>query len=113
MWAWDGEAGAFWSSSPSIAAVEFVAGPPADTATYEGDAVGFHSANDDMTKLLADLAPVADFGGHTIKGEVDGFRSLTGETLDSPLVKLAETGFSPQGDPFWGETTAGVPGGGK
>ena len=113
MWAWDGEVGAFWSTSPSVPAVESGVGSPGGTATYEGDAVGFHSADDATTKFVADVALVADFDGRTVKGEVNGFRSLTGEVLDSPSVKLAETGFSPQGDPFWGETTAAVPGGGK
>ena len=48
-----------------------------------GDAVGFHSANDAMTKFPAEVALVADFDGHTVKGEVNGFRSLTGEALRS------------------------------
>lgn len=116
VWAWrgeNGEVGAFWSKSPSIPPVEFGAGSPIGTATYEGDAVGLHSANAAVTKFLADVELVADFEAHKVSGEVDSFRSLTGEALGDLSVKLAETGFSPQGDPFSGETTGGVPGGGK
>ena len=113
MWAWNGEVGVFWSRSPSIPPAEFGAGSPVGTATYEGDAVGLHSANEAATKFLADVELVADFDTHTVSGEVDRFRSFTGESLGDLSVKLAETGFSPRGDPFAGETTGGVPGGGK
>ena len=113
MWAWDGEVGAFWSRSPYIPPVEFGARSPTGTATYEGDAVGLHSGNEAVAKFLADVELVADFDGHHVSGTVDSFRSLTGEALDDLSVKLAETGFSPRGDPFSGETTAAVPGTGK
>jgi hypothetical protein len=110
MWAWNGDAGAFWSRSPSIPPVEFGAGSPTGTATYEGDAVGLHSGNEAVTKFLADVEMVADFDAHTVGGAVDRFRSLTGKALDDLSVNLAETGFSPQGDPFSGETTSAVAG---
>ena len=124
MWAWEGgaegplEVGAFWSASPSIPPVEFGDRSPPGIATYEGDAVGLHAAGGAVTKFLADVEMSADFGSHTVSGEVSGFRSLAGSALgDGLVVNLGETGFSPQGEPFTGETTASgvpeVPGGGR
>ena len=120
MWAWEGgtdgslEVGAFWSKSPEIPAVEFGARSPAGTATYEGDAVGLHAANGAVTKFLADVEMVADFDVHTVRGRVDGFRSIAGAALGGTVVELVETGFSQQGDPFAGGTTlSGVPGSGQ
>ena len=120
MWAWEPEeegtleVGAFWSKSPEIPAVEFGDRSPAGTATYDGDAVGLHTAGGATTKFLADVEMVADFDDHTVGGEVDGFRSLTGAVLDIPAVGLGETGFSPRGEPFAGGTTlSGVAGGGQ
>jgi hypothetical protein len=110
MWAWDadgGEVGAFWSRSPSVPPVEFGAASPTGTATYEGDAVGLLAAQGAVTKFVADVELVADFENHTVGGEVEGFRSLAGDSLGDHSVTLGETGFSRQGDPFSGETTAG------
>ena len=114
IWAWNGEIGAFWSKSPSIPPVEFDSGSPFGTATYEGDAVGLHTAGGIMTKFLADVEIVSDFGSHKVSGDVDRFRSFTGEMLGSPVLQLGEAGFSTQGDPFNGDTGMnGVQGGGK
>ena len=123
MWAWDGgaegslEVGAFWSASPSIPAVEFGDRSPIGTATYDGDAVGLHAAGGATTKFLADVELVADFDGHTVSGEVDGFRAFSGAALDIPdipAVGLGKTDFSPQGEPFAGGTTmSGAAGSGQ
>lgn len=116
MWAWDAgdsEVGVFWGRSPSAPPVDFGAASPTGTATYEGDAVGLHAAGGAGTKFLADMELMADFDNHTVGGEVRGFRSFAGDSLGDHSVTLGETGFSRQGEPFWGDTTAGgVPGSG-
>ena len=116
VWAWDaggGEVGAFWSRSPSVPPVEFGAASPTGTATYEGDAVGLLASEGAATKFVADVELATDFDNHTVGGEVEGFRSLAGDSLGDQSVILGETGFSPQGEPFSGGTTAGrVPGSG-
>ncbi len=115
MWAWDagdGEVGVFWGRSPSMPPLELGAISP--SATYEGDAVGLHATEGAATNFLADMELVADFDRHTVGGEVAGFRSFEGNSLGDFSVTLVETGFSRQGDPFSGDTTAGdVPGSGK
>ena len=113
VWARNGEVGAFWDRSPS-GPVDFDSLSPVGTATYDGDAVGLHAADGTTTKFLADVEMVANFDTNTVSGEVDRFRSLTGELLgDLPVILLDKTDFSPQGDAFSGETTATVPGSGK
>ena len=104
MWAWNGEVGAFWGRSPSIPPVEFGTTSTIGTATYEGDAVGLHAGAGATTKFLADVELVADFDSHMVSGGVDRFRSFAGETLGDLSVTLDGTGFSPQGDPFSGDT---------
>jgi hypothetical protein len=121
VWAWDvddGEAGVFWSMSPSIPAFELGAASPVGTATYEGDAVGLHAGGGATTTFLADAEMVADFDSRTVGGTVDGFRSLAGTPLGDLSVTLGNTDFSAQGDPFSGDTSAetasgAVAGGGK
>lgn len=113
VWAWNGEVGAFWSRSPSIPPVTFGPASPTGTATYEGDAAGLHSAGGAATTFLADVEMVADFDSHTVSGAVDGFRSVAGKALAGLSVTLGEAGFPADGAPFSGETTSGVPGGGK
>ena len=113
VWAWNGEVGAFWDRSPS-GPVDFGSTAPIGIATYDGDAVGLRAADGTTTKFLADVEMVADFDANTVSGEVDRFRSLTGELFgDLPVIILDKTDFSSQGDAFWGETTATVPGSGK
>lgn len=113
VWAWGGEVGAFWDSSPS-GPVDFGSIGPTGIATYDGDAVGLHAADGTTTKFLADVEMVADFDTNTVNGEVDRFRSLTGELFgDLPVIILDKTDFSSQGDAFRGETTATVPGSGE
>lgn len=113
VWAWNGEVGAFWDRSPS-GPVDFGSTAPIGTATYDGDAVGLHAADGTTTKFLADVEMIADFDTNTVSGEVDRFRSLTGELFgDLPVIILDKTDFSSQGDAFSGETTATVPGSGK
>ena len=106
MWEWEGAVGAFWGRSPSIPGVSSTGISPSGTATYEGDAVGLHAVGGGATKFLADIELVADFAAHTVGGTVDGFRSFAGESLGALTVTLGETGFSAEGDPFSGETTA-------
>ena len=114
VWAWDGEAGAFWSMSPSIPAVRFDRTSPTGTATYEGDAAGLHTANGTTTRFLADVRLAADFGDRTVGGTVNRFRSLTGAPLGGLSVTLGATGFAADGAPFAGETASGkVSGGGR
>ena len=117
IWAWDiedGEIGVFWGRSPSVPPVEFGARSPAGKAIYEGDAVGIHAAAGAAKKFLADVKLVADFDNHTVRGEVDDFRSFTGGALGGLSVTLGETGFSRHGEPFSGDTTGeGVQGSGK
>ena len=107
VWAWEGEAGAFWSQSPWVSPVNFGAGGPTDRAVYEGDAVGVLAAADTATKFVADARLVADFDGGTVSGAVNGFRSLAGAPLDELSITLDETGFPRDGAPFAGDTTAG------
>ena len=115
VWAWNGEVGAFWDRSPlGPVDVAFDSTSPIGTATYDGDAVGLHAAAGSTTKFLADVEMVANFDTNTVSGEVDRFRSLTGELFGNlPVIILDKTNFSSQGDAFSGETTATVPGGGK
>ena len=118
VWATADEVGAFWSRSPEIPAAAFDATSPTGTATYEGDAVGLRAANGAAAKFVADVEMVADFGANTVSGRVEKFRSLAGKAIDGFSVTLGATDFSPQGEPFGGDTTAssagaGVPGDGK
>ena len=117
VWVWEdtGEVGAFWSSTQPIPSVDLgSSASPTGTATYAGDAVGLHAAGGAVTKFLADVTMSADFGSHMVSGEVSGFRSLAGSELGMSAVDLGETGFSPQGGSFGGETTvSGVAGSGK
>ena len=113
LWAWNGEVGAFWGASPSIPQAGFSDVYPAGRATYEGDAVGLHAELGATTKFLADIALVADFDAGTVGGRVDGFRSFAGEALGGLSVTLMETGFSRDGGPFSGETSAKVAGSGR
>ena len=105
IWASDGEAAAFWSMSPSIPEVSFGATSPTGTATYEGDAVGLHSDTGAVTKFLADVEMVADFGAHTVGGSVDAYRDFSGKSLGDLTVTLGEADFSQQGNPFSDETS--------
>ena len=76
--------------------------------------MGLHAGAGATTKFLADVELVADFDSHTVSGGVDGFRFFAGETLGDLSVTLDGTGFSPQGDPFSGDTRVDdVQGGGK
>ena len=114
VWAWGGDAGAFWSRSPSAPPVVFGPMSPVGRATYEGDAVGLRAADGAAAKFLADVEMVADFGSRTVGGTVDGFRTLSGEALAAPAVTLSQTKFPAGGGAFSGETAAaGVAGGGK
>lgn len=116
VWAWDaegGHVGVFWDRSPSREPVDSATASPAGTATYEGDAVGLHAAGRAVTTFLADVAMTADFGKLAVRGEVDGFRSLTGESLGDLAVRLGETAFPASGGAFSGDTSANVPGSGK
>ncbi len=118
VWATADEAGAFWSRSPEIPAAAFDATSPTGTATYEGDAVGLRAANGAAAKFVADVEMVADFGANTVNGRVEKFRSLAGKAIEGFSVSLGAAPFSPQGEPFGGDTTAsdaggGIPGGGK
>lgn len=104
----EGEVGVFWSRSPSLPPVAF--GPGTATATYQGDAVGLYATSGAMTKFLADVRMVADFGSRT----VDGFRSLAGEAFGTGAVQLRASPFTSAGAPFQGETAMdGVQAGGK
>ena len=107
VWASDGEAGAFWSMSPSIPPVSFGPASPAGAATYEGDAAGLHAANGAVTKFLADVRLVADFDSRTVGGAVNGLRSLKGVSLGDLSITLGEIGFSGHGAPFAGNSAAG------
>ena len=118
VWATADEVGAFWSSSQEIPAVAFDTTSPTGTATYEGDAVGLRAANGAAAKFVADVEMTADFDARTVRGEVEKFRSLAGKAIDGFSVTLGAAPFSPQGEPFDGDTTAsdagaGIPGGGK
>ena len=116
VWAWEGEgeAGAFWSRSPSVPPVDFGPEFPTGSAVYEGDAAGVLAAAGTATKFVADVRLEADFDGGTVGGAVSGFRSLTGGALNNLSVTLGETGFAGDGAPFAGDTSAGgAAGGGK
>ena len=120
VWAWDGgaeapegEVGAFWSSSPPSMDAGSRA-PVSGTATYEGDAVGLLAGAGRATTFAADVTLTADFDDRTVGGTVGAFRSLAGTAIPAPPLTLGTATFSPQGDPFWGDTTSGIiPGGGK
>ncbi len=116
VWAWEGEgaAGAFWSRSPSPPPVDFGPASPTGRAAYEGDAAGVLAKAGAATKFLADVRLEADFEGSTVGGAVSGFRSLAGAALNDLSVTLGETGFSDDGAPFAGDTSAsGTAGSGK
>lgn len=108
VWAWEGEAGAFWSRSPYIPPVNLGPMSPTGTAVYEGDAAGLYASAGTATKFVAEVHLVADFGDRTVGGEVSNFRSLEGAALDDLSVMLGETGFPADGAPFTGDTTAGA-----
>ena len=112
IWAWGDEAGTFWTASPSIPAA-FDNRTRTGRMRYQGDAVGLRAAGKTVTKFLARITLIADFDRHTVSGRIDGFRSFQGRALDSLPVRLAETGFSPGGQPFSGKTSAGMGGGGQ
>ena len=114
VWAWDGEAGAFWSRSPSVPPVDFGPASPTGSAVYEGDAAGVLAAAGTATKFVAGVRLEADFGDRTVEGAVSGFRSLAGAALVDLSVTLRGTGFAVDGAPFAGDTAAGdTAGGGK
>ena len=115
MWAWEGEVGVFWTRSPSIPEVDFGHRlAPAGIATYEGNAVGLHTLGFDAEKFRADVRLTADFDARTVGGSVDSFRSLDGEPFGTPAIRLGETGFSAEGAPFAGQTSAaGLAGAGQ
>ncbi len=106
VWAWDGEAGAFWGTSPPVPPVAFGGTSPAGTATYKGDAAGLYAAAEAVEKFLADVEMIADFDRRTVGGTVGGFRTLGGEALGGLSVTLGETGFPGEGGPFSGGTSA-------
>ena len=108
VWAWEGEgeAGAFWSGSPSVPPVDFGPASPTGGAVYDGDAAGVLAAAGTATKFVADVRLEADFGDRTVEGEVSGFRSLAGAVLVDLSVTLDETGFAGDGTPFAGDTAA-------
>lgn len=109
VWAWEdeGEAGAFWSGSPSIPPGDFGPEFPTGSAVYKGDAAGVLAAAGTTTKFVADVRLEADFGDGTVGGGVSGFRSLAGAALGDLSVTLGETGFADDGAPFTGDTAAG------
>ncbi len=109
VWAWEGEgvAGAFWSRSPSVPPVDFGPASPTGLAVYEGDAAGVLAEVGTATKFVADVRLEADFDDSTVGGAVSGFRSLAGAALNDLSVTLAATGFSGDGAPFAGDTSAG------
>ena len=109
VWAWEDErvAGAFWSRSPSPPPVDFGPASPTGRAVYEGDAAGLLAEAGTATKFVADVRLEADFDDSTVGGAVSGFRSLVGAALDDLSVTLGETGFSGDGAPFAGDTSAG------
>ena len=113
LWTWNGEVGAFWYASPSVPQVGFGDSYPVGRATYEGDAVGLHAAGSVTTKFLADVTLVADVDGGTVGGTVDRFRTFAGEALGGLTATLEETGFSADGVPFSGATSAEVAGSGR
>ena len=114
VWAWNGEAGAFWSATRPIPPVEFGPASPAGSAVYEGDAVGLRAAGGAVTKFLADARLTANFDSHTIGGGVTGFRALDGTAIGGLSVTLRETRFADDGAPFEGATeAAGIEGGGE
>ena len=112
IWALDGDIGAIWGKSPAVPRMVFGSRTPTGTATYVGDAVGLHAADGTATRFLADVEIVADFGSNTVHGRVDRFRTLTGKAFDGLAVTLDATGLPRNGDPFSGETSAGIPGDG-
>ena len=116
VWAWEeeGEAGAFWSRSPSAPPVDFGPASPTGRAVYQGDAAGVLAATGTATKFVADVRLEAEFDRGMVGGAVSGFRTLAGAVLDDLSVRLGETGFAGDGAPFAGDTTAvGVAGSGK
>ena len=109
VWAWEDEgvAGAFWSRSPSVPPVDFGPVSPTGRAVYVGDAAGVLAEAGTATKFVADVRLEADFNDSTVGGAVSGFRSLAGATLGGLSVTLGATGFSVDGAPFAGDTSAG------
>ena len=111
VWAWGGQAGAFWSASQPVPPVAFGARTPDGVATYEGDAAALLTAFGTAMGFTADVELVADFDSRTVGGTVDAFRPLVGELLPAPPLTLGTTAFSPQGAPFSGATSGAIPGG--
>ena len=102
IWAWNGEAGAFWSASSSIPAAAFVDTlSETDKATYVGELVGVFTIGDASEKVLADVALEADISGRSVSGKVSRFRSMGGDSLDDLSVMLGRANFSSQGGPFF------------
>ena len=112
LWAWEGEAGAFWDRSPSLEPAAFDS-RLTGTAAYDGEAVGLRAAGGTVDRFLADVALVADFSTDRIGGTVDGFRSFNGTSLGGLSVTLGAASLSRNGDAFSGDTSSGAPGGGK
>ena len=106
VWAWEGEAGAFWSQSPPVPPVDFGPASPTGRAVYDGDAAGVLAAAGTATKFVADVRLEANFDDGTVGGSVSGFRGLTGSALNDLSVTLGETGFADDGAPFAGDTAA-------
>ena len=75
VWAWEEEAGAFWSQSPSVPPVDFGPASPTGRAVYDGDVTGVLAEAGTATKFVADVRLVADFQDRTVGGAVSGFRS--------------------------------------
>ena len=113
LWAWEGEAGAFWGMSPEMPIADLDHRlSPTGTARYDGDAAALYAAHGSAEKVLADVTLTADFDALHVSGSVGGFRTLHGERLDAPSVTLGPAGFASTGDPFSGSTSSSVPGSG-
>lgn len=107
IWEWGGRVGTFWSNSQPLP--ETVSLRTGGNATYMGDAVGLHAAGTTTTKFLANVSLKADFENLKVSGMVDNFRSFSGTPLgDNLSITLGEATFSPQGNPFHGNTTGSL-----
>ena len=113
LWAWEGEAGAFWAMSPEMPMADLDHRlSPTGTARYDGDAAALYAAHGSAEKVLADVTLTADFDVLHVSGSVGGFRTLHGERLDVPSVTFGPADFSSTGEPFSGSTSSSVSGSG-
>ena len=110
LWANEGEAGAFWTASPSIPAPAFSKNPPKGRATHAGDAVGLYAAEGRVTKFVAEIEITVDFTAGKASGRVMRLQSFDGKPLSNLAVTLAEAAVPPSGAPFTGPTTTATPG---